>query len=192
MGNKELSNYQRLMNHMNNQFEPDIPLLVESKPLNYFNFSYNVGYFFGSAAGLVVAYFGHGKIFPGFKKLVGRAFYGKCKMAFVVNDSLRMSKGMTARQVSTGAILAYEKFTMPHRSWRRGLGALHAWNSCGQAKVVCRAPDHQTLLQLEKKAKVAKLSSVLVYQNPHEMEVLVVGPGPLADIDSVTGGLRLL
>ncbi|KAK7069291.1 hypothetical protein SK128_012731 [Halocaridina rubra] len=117
---------------------------------------------------------------------------GPSKLALVIRDDLKMTKGKIAAQCSHGTLVAYR--TME----RSNPGLLQAWLDVGQPKIVLRAVDAHHLQELNAEAKNAGLQTVLVAdagktQVPQGTEtVLAVGPASTADIDKVTGSLKLL
>ncbi|CAI5644470.1 peptidyl-tRNA hydrolase 2, mitochondrial [Oreochromis niloticus] len=116
---------------------------------------------------------------------------GEFKMILVVRNDLKMGKGKVAAQCSHAAVSAYKQVQ------RRNPELLRQWEYCGQPKVVVKAPDEDTLIDLLGRAKEVGLPVSLIQDAgrtqiaPGSRTVLGIGPG-LADlIDSVTGDLKL-
>lgn len=116
---------------------------------------------------------------------------GEHKMILVVRNDLKMGKGKVAAQCSHAAVSAYKQIQ------RRNPEMLKQWEYCGQPKVVVKAPDEETLVQLLTHAKMLGLTVSLIQDAgrtqiaPGSQTVLGIGPGPADLIDKVTGHLKL-
>ncbi|XP_019492188.1 PREDICTED: peptidyl-tRNA hydrolase 2, mitochondrial [Hipposideros armiger] len=116
---------------------------------------------------------------------------GEYKMILVVRNDLKMGKGKVAAQCSHAAVSAYKQIQ------RRNPELLKQWEYCGQPKVVVKAPDEETLVQLLTHAKMLGLTVSLIQDAgrtqiaPGSQTVLGIGPGPADLIDKVTGHLKL-
>ncbi|NXC41892.1 PTH2 hydrolase, partial [Penelope pileata] len=116
---------------------------------------------------------------------------GEFKMVLVVRNDLKMGKGKVAAQCSHAAVSAYKQLQ------RRNPELLKQWEYCGQPKVVLKAPDQETLLQLLAAAKRLGLTVSLVQDAgrtqiaPGSQTVLGIGPGPADVVDQVSGHLKL-
>ncbi|XP_055982577.1 peptidyl-tRNA hydrolase 2, mitochondrial [Sorex fumeus] len=116
---------------------------------------------------------------------------GEYKMILVVRNDLKMGKGKVAAQCSHAAVSAYKQIQ------RRNPELLKQWEYCGQPKVVVKAPDEETLVELLTHAKVLGLTVSLIQDAgrtqiaPGSQTVLGIGPGPADLIDKVTGHLKL-
>ncbi|XP_016897186.1 peptidyl-tRNA hydrolase 2, mitochondrial isoform X2 [Cynoglossus semilaevis] len=116
---------------------------------------------------------------------------GEFKMILVVRNDLKMGKGKVAAQCSHAAVSAYKQVQ------RRNPELLKQWEYCGQPKVVVKAPDENTLIDLLSHAKDVGLPVSLIQDAgrtqvvPGSRTVLGIGPGPSDLIDDVTGDLKL-
>ncbi|XP_069003129.1 peptidyl-tRNA hydrolase 2, mitochondrial [Embiotoca jacksoni] len=116
---------------------------------------------------------------------------GEFKMILVVRNDLKMGKGKVAAQCSHAAVSAYKQVKRRHPE------LLKRWEYCGQPKVVVKAPDEDTLIELLSRAKEVGLLVSLIQDagrtqiSPGSRTVLSIGPGPTDLIDSVTGDLKL-
>ncbi|XP_053438159.1 peptidyl-tRNA hydrolase 2, mitochondrial-like [Nycticebus coucang] len=116
---------------------------------------------------------------------------GEYKMILVVRTDLKMGKGKVAAQCSHAAVSAYKQIQMKNPE------VLKQWEYCGQPKVVVKAPDEETLVQLLTHAKMLGLTVSLIQDAgrtqiaPGSRTVLGIGPGPADLIDKVTGHLKL-
>lgn len=116
---------------------------------------------------------------------------GEFKMVLVVRNDLKMGKGKVAAQCSHAAVSAYKQVQ------RRNPELLKQWEYCGQPKVVVKAPDEDTLIDLLSHAKEVGLPVSLIQDAgrtqiaPGSRTVLGVGPGPADLVDRVTGDLKL-
>ncbi|XP_008941225.1 PREDICTED: peptidyl-tRNA hydrolase 2, mitochondrial [Merops nubicus] len=118
---------------------------------------------------------------------------GEFKMVLIVRNDLKMGKGKgkVAAQCSHAAVSAYKQ------AQRRNPELLKQWEYCGQPKVVLKAPDEETLIQLLADAKHLGLTVSLIQDAgrtqiaPGSQTVLGIGPGPADLIDKVSGHLKL-
>ncbi|KAL6086549.1 hypothetical protein STEG23_025874 [Scotinomys teguina] len=116
---------------------------------------------------------------------------GEYKMILVVRTDLKMGKGKVAAQCSHAAVSAYKQIQ------RRNPQMLKEWEDCGQPKVVVKAPDEDSLIELLTHAKMLGLTVSLIQDagrtqiEPGSRTVLGIGPGPVELIDEVTGHLKL-
>ncbi|KAF1523279.1 Peptidyl-tRNA hydrolase 2, mitochondrial, partial [Eudyptula minor] len=116
---------------------------------------------------------------------------GEFKMVLIVRNDLKMGKGKVAAQCSHAAVSAYKQVQ------RRNPELLKRWEYCGQPKVVLRAPDEETLIQLLADAKHLGLTVSLIQDAgrtqiaPGSQTVLGIGPGPADVVDKVSGHLKL-
>ncbi|XP_056252391.1 peptidyl-tRNA hydrolase 2, mitochondrial isoform X1 [Seriola aureovittata] len=116
---------------------------------------------------------------------------GEFKMILVVRNDLKMGKGKVAAQCAHAAVSAYKQVQ------RRNPELLKQWEYCGQPKVVVKAPDENTLIDLLGHAKEVGLPVSLIQDAgrtqiaPGSRTVLGIGPGPADLIDSVSGELKL-
>ncbi|XP_059913288.1 peptidyl-tRNA hydrolase 2, mitochondrial isoform X2 [Gadus macrocephalus] len=116
---------------------------------------------------------------------------GEFKMILVVRNDLKMGKGKVAAQCSHAAVSAYKQ------TLRRNPELLKQWEYCGQPKVVVKAPDEDTLMDLLRHAKEVGLPVSIIQDAgrtqiaPGSRTVLGVGPGPADLVDKVTGHLKL-
>ncbi|XP_019348903.1 peptidyl-tRNA hydrolase 2, mitochondrial isoform X1 [Alligator mississippiensis] len=117
---------------------------------------------------------------------------GEFKMVLVVRQDLKMGKGKVAAQCSHAAVSAYKQIQ------KRNPELLKHWEYCGQTKVVLRAPDEETLVQLLVDAKQLGLTVSLIQDAGRtqiargSQTVLGIGPGPADLVDQVSGHLKLL
>ncbi|OXB79045.1 UNVERIFIED_CONTAM: hypothetical protein H355_005921 [Colinus virginianus] len=116
---------------------------------------------------------------------------GEFKMVLIVRNDLKMGKGKVAAQCSHAAVSAYKQVQ------RRNPELLKQWEYCGQPKVVLKAPDEETLIQLLADAKRLGLTVSLIQDAgrtqiaPGSQTVLGIGPGPADVVDKVSGHLKL-
>uniref|UniRef100_A0ACB8ED01 Peptidyl-tRNA hydrolase protein 2, mitochondrial n=1 Tax=Sphaerodactylus townsendi TaxID=933632 RepID=A0ACB8ED01_9SAUR len=103
---------------------------------------------------------------------------GEFKMVIVVRTDLKMGKGKVAAQCSHAAVASYKQVN------RLNPELLKQWEYCGQPKVVLKAPDEETLLQLLAEAKSVGLPVSLIQDAGRTQiaqgsrTVLGIGPGP--------------
>jgi peptidyl-tRNA hydrolase len=111
------------------------------------------------------------------------------KQVIVVDRSLRLPTGKLAAQVAHAAILA---FLQAAPALQRG------WYETGMAKIVLAGESADALGRLAEAAQGAGLSAALVRDagrtvvSAGTVTCLGIGPGDAAQIDLLTGSLRLL
>jgi peptidyl-tRNA hydrolase, PTH2 family len=126
---------------------------------------------------------------------VRSALGGGGKMVLVVRTDLGMTKGKMCAQVAHAAVSAVSKAAAGTKAQQE---SLRQWERSGSAKVVVRGGSEEELRGLLGAARGAGLVAALVRDAGHTqveagtVTVLAVGPGPDADVDGVTGQLKLL
>ncbi|KAG1652080.1 Peptidyl-tRNA hydrolase 2, mitochondrial [Nymphon striatum] len=115
----------------------------------------------------------------------------ECKLVIVVRSDLKMGKGKMAAQCSHAAVAAYKT------ALKKNPALLKKWERGGQAKVVVKAEDEETLLALEEEACKLNLITSPIHDAGRtqiaagSQTVLGIGPGPKDLIDKVSGHLKL-
>jgi peptidyl-tRNA hydrolase len=113
----------------------------------------------------------------------------RLKQVIVVDQALRLPTGKLAAQVAHAAILSFLQAAGPLQQ---------AWYETGMAKIVLAGEGAEALLKLAEAAHAAGLSAALVRDAGRTVvpagtiTCLGIGPGDAAQIDLLTGGLRLL
>jgi PTH2 family peptidyl-tRNA hydrolase len=114
------------------------------------------------------------------------------KQAIVARSDLGMGKGKLAAQAAHASLSAAEIALASRPSWYEG------WKEEGQKKVVLKVGSESELNDLHKMARRAGLPSALVQDRgltqvePGTFTCLGIGPAPDAEIDKITGKLKLL
>lgn len=114
------------------------------------------------------------------------------KQAIVVRTDLGMGKGKVAAQAAHASLSAAEAALHRKGGW------YEAWKEEGQAKVVLKVASESELREVFVKAKRAGLPASLVEDRgltqvePGTATCVGVGPAPDADVDAITGELKLL
>ncbi|KAG8067966.1 hypothetical protein GUJ93_ZPchr0005g14274 [Zizania palustris] len=114
------------------------------------------------------------------------------KMVLVVRQDLKMGTGKIASQCAHAATGLYAELLASNR------GLLRQWEQFGQAKIVLTCKNQQEMNRLKESAEHRGIPTFVVADAGRTQvlsgskTVLAVGPGRKADIDSVTGKLRLL
>ncbi len=114
------------------------------------------------------------------------------KQAIVARQDIKMGKGKLAAQVAHASLSAAEEAMNRHYDW------YEEWKGEGQKKVVLKVKSEAELRELFKRAKSARLPAALVEDRgltqlePGTLTCLGIGPGPDADVDAITGKLKLL
>jgi len=118
------------------------------------------------------------------------------KMVLVVRQDLGMGVGKIAAQVGHAVLGAYQNILESEDIKLKE--AMFNWEECGQAKIVLKIKNKEEMLAVNKKAKEAGLNTYLVCDagrtqiEPGSVTVLAIGPGNSAEIDKVTGHLKLM
>ncbi|KAF7254956.1 hypothetical protein EG68_08087 [Paragonimus skrjabini miyazakii] len=116
---------------------------------------------------------------------------GKTKMVLVVRTDLNMGKGKIAAQCSHAAVSCFQYAQAKNPS------LLAAWEEQGQPKIVLKSDSLHELELLSAKADSLDLINSIIHDAGHTQipagsaTVLGIGPGLAADIDRVTGDLKL-
>ena len=114
------------------------------------------------------------------------------KQAIVVRNDLKMGKGKVAAQVAHASLASAEAAQGKRPDW------YGAWKVEGQAKIVLKVGSEEELEDLLREAKRSGLPASLVRDRgltqiePGTVTCLGIGPGPDAEIDKITGKLKLL
>ena len=114
------------------------------------------------------------------------------KQAIVVRTDLKMGKGKIAAQVAHASLSAAEEAMHRRPEW------YSRWKEGGQAKVVLKVGTEDELRDLHKKARTSGLPEALIEDRgltqvePGSVTCVGLGPGPDAEIDKLTGKLKLL
>ncbi len=114
------------------------------------------------------------------------------KMAIVVRDDLKLSKGKLSVQVAHAAVSCAIK------SEKNKSKYFSEWFSEGQKKVVLKTEDLDSLIKIFNEAKSVGLITELIKDAgltevpPGTITVLGIGPAPEDEIDKLVGKLKLL
>lgn len=117
-----------------------------------------------------------------------------CKMVIVVRTDILMGKGKVAAQCAHAALECYRKaVTNPKKQY-----IFKDWLYSGQPKVVLRVSSENELLDLERNAKKAGLTTAIIRDagktqlKSGTISVLGIGPGLIHEINNITSHLKLL
>jgi peptidyl-tRNA hydrolase len=111
------------------------------------------------------------------------------KQVIVVNESLKLPRGKLAAQVAHAAVAAFIE---------AGEEAKRIWLASGMPKVVLKSESEAELRQLEAMAKQRNISACLIADAGRTVvpagtiTCLGLGPAAVAEIDELTGTLKLL
>jgi peptidyl-tRNA hydrolase, PTH2 family len=114
------------------------------------------------------------------------------KQAIVVRTDIKMGKGKLAAQAAHASLSSAETAMKKKPSW------FDRWKEGGQAKIVLKVDSEEDLRVLYQKAKTAGLPASMIEDRgltqlePGTVTCLGIGPGPDAEIDEITGKLKLL
>jgi peptidyl-tRNA hydrolase len=111
------------------------------------------------------------------------------KQVIVINHALKLPKGKLAAQVAHAAVAAF---------LAADDSAQQLWLENGMPKVVLKADDEAELLKLQTLARTRRIPACLIQDAGRTVlpegtiTCLGLGPAPEADVDALTGELRLL
>ncbi len=114
------------------------------------------------------------------------------KLVIVLRTDIKMSKGKMAAQAGHAAVSASEYARKNRPEW------WNPWIMEGQCKIAVKVKSEQEILELERKARNAKLPAVLIVDRglteipPNTITCLGIGPAPADKVDAITGKLSLL
>ncbi len=111
------------------------------------------------------------------------------KQCIIVREDLKLSSGKLAVQVAHAAVLAME---------RADKRIVRDWKEEGQRKIVLKARTLQDVFRLRDEAERTGVAAAIVIDAglteipPGTVTALGLGPAPEAQIDRITGGLKLV
>ena len=111
------------------------------------------------------------------------------KQVIVVNEALKLPPGKLAAQVAHAALAAF--LEAPPDARRR-------WLADGMPKVVLRCDSEEALLALQAQAEAANVPVAQIRDAGHTvvapdtLTCIGIGPASRAQIDAITGVLRLM
>jgi peptidyl-tRNA hydrolase, PTH2 family len=114
------------------------------------------------------------------------------KQALIVRLDLKIGRGKIAVQCAHAAVSAADEARARFPEWWKH------WIDEGQAKIALKVQDLETILRLEREARVARLPHYLVEDRgltqipPGTITCLGIGPAPSHTLDRLTGDLPLL
>ncbi|MDV3293086.1 MAG: peptidyl-tRNA hydrolase Pth2 [Nitrososphaerales archaeon] len=114
------------------------------------------------------------------------------KQAIVVRSDVKMGKGKLAAQVAHASLASAEEAMRRKPEW------FEEWKAGGQRKVVLKVQSEGELQELYRKAKSVKLPAALIQDmgltqiEPGTVTCVGIGPGSDAQVDALTGKLKLL
>ncbi|CAO1433916.1 unnamed protein product [Diamesa hyperborea] len=117
---------------------------------------------------------------------------GDYKLVLVVRNDLKMGKGKIGAQCGHGAVGAVLKAMKSHPSLVRH------WDNCGAAKIAVKVDSERDIEGIKKLAARRNLNYCLIRDAGRTQiaagsaTVLAIGPALVADIDEITGHLKLL
>jgi len=125
------------------------------------------------------------------RDITTRITEGPAKMVLVVRTDLGMQKGKVAAQCAHAAVMCYKKALAEQPK------ILSSWETLGQTKVCLKVGSEDELLQLAGLAREAGLVNAVVRDagrtqvEAGSFTVLGIGPGPVSQMEGITGHLRL-
>ncbi len=114
------------------------------------------------------------------------------KMTIVVRKDLNMSVGKIAAQVGHAVLNCYKEALYLNNNYVKN------WENSGSAKIVLQVNSLKELNEIKELAKLNKLPYAMIADagrtevEPGTVTVISIGPGPVDEVDKVTGRLELL
>lgn len=114
------------------------------------------------------------------------------KQVIAIRADLGMSRGKLAVQVAHASVMAALEAMKRKREW------FEEWLSTNQKKVVVKVNGERELLEVYERAIGLGLPTSIVRDAgltelpPGTLTAVGIGPAPDAEVDKVTGGLKLL
>ena len=111
------------------------------------------------------------------------------KQVIVIRKDLKLSRGKLSVQVAHASLEAYKKAERKERA---------SWEASGAKKVVVKAEDLKTLLEIYEEARRLRMPCSLIKDAgrtelpPGTVTSVGIGPGPEREIDKITGSLKML
>ena len=118
------------------------------------------------------------------------------KMVFLVRQDLKMKAGKIAAQVAHAALGLYDDIIFGNDQYQQE--ALDFWVNYGQKKVVLKVPDLETMNNVLKQCKQAKIAYCMITDAgctqilPGSKTVLGIGPDTSEKINKMTGSFKLM
>lgn len=116
----------------------------------------------------------------------------ECKLVILMRNDLKMSKGKIAAQAGHAAVtcaLAAQKHDKKN---------FETWISGGQAKIVLKVESEKDLFEFKAIAEAQGFTNTIIQDagrtevEPGTYTCLGIGPAPKAQIDKITGDLKML
>ena len=117
---------------------------------------------------------------------------GEVKQVILIRKDISMSAGKTVAQGAHASVMSYIEAVKSHPD------IVEQWLSEGQKKIVLKVDDDKAMKRLHEAFKFKKIPCALVNDAgltqlpPGTMTALAAGPWDKAEIDMLTGGLKLL
>jgi PTH2 family peptidyl-tRNA hydrolase len=118
------------------------------------------------------------------------------KMVFLVRQDLKMKAGKIAAQVAHAALGLYDDIIFGNDQYQQE--ALDFWVNYGKKKVVLKVPDLETMNNVLKQCKQAKIAYCMITDAgctqipPGSKTVLGIGPDTSEKINKMTGSFKLM
>lgn len=123
----------------------------------------------------------------------------KQKMVLLIRADLGMGKGKIVAQACHGAVGVVGELMSGESDWGEGgKQRVQQWEERGAMKIALKVNSEQELFDYQKKCEGAGLPCYLVVDAGHTQipentpTVLAIGPAPVAQIDELTGDLKLM
>lgn len=116
----------------------------------------------------------------------------RVKQVIAARTDLKMGKGKLAAQVAHASLAAAEEAMARREEW------FEDWKADGQKKVVVKVGSEKELEELFIEAKHSRLPASLINDRgltqlePGTATCVGIGPAPDAQVDAITGKLKLL
>lgn len=128
------------------------------------------------------------------RKTISAFSGGSVKQVFLVRSDLKMGQGKVAAQCAHAAVKSYKDMSKKAEYQK----ILQTWELTGTMKVVLKVPDEASMVTIAEKARNAGIHVSTIRDAGHtqvapgSMTVTALGPAPVAEIDAISGDLKLL
>jgi len=114
------------------------------------------------------------------------------KQVIIVRSDLKIGKGKLSAHVAHASLDGYKRAEVYDER------AVREWEESGQKKVVVKAKDERELIEIYEMAKQAGIPCALIHDAgltqiaPGTLTALAIGPADEAEVNKLTGHLKLL
>jgi len=164
---------------------------VSHNPYNPFPFHWGASVACGAVAGVVGGYLCGAHLLPFARRAWDLMYMGECSVALCVRGS-DWTAGTLAQQASTAVLASYRKGLRRNRAYNSGAALTMHWRHVLTGSPVLSVFDERRMRTIQRDAIDARVMTTRVarYDDPKSFPMVVVGPGPVLGVDTLTDMLR--